>query len=200
MQSALPRSSGLTHQPARSLPESIPGRIAIAFAATLFVAACAHVSIPLPFTPVPLTLQNFGRVLLVGLFAGPAQTAFSAMVLYLAEGAMGLPVFNPMRRWEWYSSLAPQAVICCLTLSSRQLQDGPSVRSLRSVYARAAVAGTLATSILFVCMARCGSLGYFISAPPAFGRCRSLLFLPGELVKIAAAAGLAASIQHWRRA
>jgi biotin transport system substrate-specific component len=47
----------------------------------------------LPFTPVPLTLQNFG-VLLVGLALGPRR-AFGALVLYLAEGAAGLPVFNP---------------------------------------------------------------------------------------------------------
>jgi biotin transport system substrate-specific component len=33
---------------------------AIVIAASLFVALCARVSVPLPFTPVPLTLQNFG--------------------------------------------------------------------------------------------------------------------------------------------
>ena len=78
MQSVISAQSGLTHR-TRTLHESVPGRIVLAFAATAVVAACAHVSLPLPFTPVPLTLQNFG-VLLVGMALGPV-TAFSAMVL-----------------------------------------------------------------------------------------------------------------------
>src|SRR6201987_4705579 len=66
---------------------------AIVVSASLLVALCARVTVPLPFTPVPLTLQNFG-VLLVGLALGPRR-AFAALVLYLVEGASGLPVFNP---------------------------------------------------------------------------------------------------------
>ncbi len=65
----------------------------IVVGATLFIALCAHVSIPLPFTPVPLTLQNFG-VLVVGLILG-RRYGFAALAVYLAEGAAGLPVFNP---------------------------------------------------------------------------------------------------------
>jgi biotin transport system substrate-specific component len=66
---------------------------ALVVGASLFVALCARVTIPLPFTPVPLTLQNFG-VLLVGLLLG-SRRGCAALVLYLAEGALGLPVFNP---------------------------------------------------------------------------------------------------------
>jgi biotin transport system substrate-specific component len=66
---------------------------AIVIAASLFVALCARVSIPLPFTPVPLTLQNFG-VLAVGLLLG-SRRGFAALALYLLEGAIGLPVFSP---------------------------------------------------------------------------------------------------------
>jgi biotin transport system substrate-specific component len=65
----------------------------IVVGASLVVALCARVSLPLPFTPVPLTLQNFG-VLLVGLMLG-SRRGFAALVLYLAEGASGLPVFSP---------------------------------------------------------------------------------------------------------
>ena len=68
-------------------------QVAILVGASLFVALCAHVALPLPFTPVPLTLQNFG-VLLVGLSLGPRR-GFAALVLYLAEGVMGMPVFSP---------------------------------------------------------------------------------------------------------
>ncbi|MFY9646383.1 MAG: biotin transporter BioY [Terriglobales bacterium] len=66
---------------------------AIVVAASLFVALCARVTVPLPFTPVPLTLQNFG-VLAVGLTLG-SRRGFAALALYLFEGACGLPVFSP---------------------------------------------------------------------------------------------------------
>jgi biotin transport system substrate-specific component len=68
-------------------------QVTLMVGASLFVALCARVTIPLPFTPVPLTVQNFG-VLLVGLLLG-SRRGFAALVLYLAEGAVGLPVFNP---------------------------------------------------------------------------------------------------------
>jgi len=86
----------------RSAAESIRGsdrvlnaaaHLALIVSASFFVALCARVTLPLPFTPVPLTLQNFG-VLLVGLTLGPRR-GFAALALYLAEGMMGLPVFNP---------------------------------------------------------------------------------------------------------
>jgi biotin transport system substrate-specific component len=68
-------------------------QVAIVIAASLFVALCARVAVPLPFTPVPLTLQNFG-VLTVGLLLG-SRRGFAALALYLVEGACGLPVFSP---------------------------------------------------------------------------------------------------------
>src|SRR5580658_2645081 len=61
--------------------------------ATAFLAVCAHVAIPLPFSPVPLTLQTFA-VLLIALTFSPAM-AGSTLALYLAEGLCGLPVFAP---------------------------------------------------------------------------------------------------------
>jgi len=78
-------------KPSRSMEWAKQAGIVIG--ASLFVALCARVTIPLPFTPVPLTLQNFG-VLAVGLMLG-SRRAFAALALYLAEGAAGLPVFNP---------------------------------------------------------------------------------------------------------
>jgi len=57
----------------------------------LFAAALAQVKIPLPFTPVPLTGQTFA-VLLVGATLGSKRGAAS-MALYMALGALGLPVF-----------------------------------------------------------------------------------------------------------
>ena len=67
-------------------------QVVIVIAASLFVALCARVTVPLP-TPVPLTLANFG-VLAVGLLLG-SRRGFAALSLYLLEGALGLPVFTP---------------------------------------------------------------------------------------------------------
>jgi len=67
---------------------------AIVIGASLVVALCARVTVPLPFTPVPLTLQNFG-VVLVGLLLG-SRRGFAALAVYLMEGAAGLPVFSPV--------------------------------------------------------------------------------------------------------
>ena len=68
-------------------------RFAILIGATAFVALCAHISIPLGFTPVPITLQPFA-VLLLGLLLAPRES-FTAMIVYLLEGAAGMPVFSP---------------------------------------------------------------------------------------------------------
>ena len=57
----------------------------------LFVAALAQVEIPLPFTPVPITGQTFG-VLLVGAALGSKRGAAS-LTAYLAMGVFGLPFF-----------------------------------------------------------------------------------------------------------
>ena len=54
-------------------------------------ALSAHVRIPLPFTPVPITLQTL-VVLLAGLTLGPGGGAAS-QALYLGAGLAGLPVF-----------------------------------------------------------------------------------------------------------
>ena len=68
-------------------------RILAVVLGAVLVAAAAQVSIPLPGTPVPMTLQPMA-VLLVGGLLGARLGALS-MILYLAMGAAGLPVFTP---------------------------------------------------------------------------------------------------------
>ena len=58
---------------------------------SVFTALCAQVSFHIPITPVPITLQTLA-VLLTGAALGSRRGAL-AMLLYLAEGAAGLPVF-----------------------------------------------------------------------------------------------------------
>lgn len=65
--------------------------ILIVVAASLVIAISAQVSVPVPFSPVPMTLQPMA-VLLVGALLGSIRGA-AAAALYLLEGAVGLPVF-----------------------------------------------------------------------------------------------------------
>ncbi|MGH9793464.1 MAG: biotin transporter BioY [Candidatus Acidiferrales bacterium] len=62
-------------------------------AANLLMVACAYIAIPLPWTAVPLTMQTFG-VAFIAVLLGARRSAL-VMALYLLEGAMGLPVFQP---------------------------------------------------------------------------------------------------------
>ena len=66
--------------------------LAVVLGAAL-VALAAQFAIPLPGTPVPLTLQPLA-VLVVGGLLGPELGA-GALLVYLALGAAGLPVFTP---------------------------------------------------------------------------------------------------------
>jgi biotin transport system substrate-specific component len=69
--------------------------VAIRAAAVLLVAAltaaAAQISIHLPFTPVPFTLQPM--VVLLGGAALGSRLGFASQVLYLLAGVAGLPVF-----------------------------------------------------------------------------------------------------------
>jgi biotin transport system substrate-specific component len=66
----------------------------IVICASAVIAVCARLVLPLPYTPVPLTVANFG-VLLIGLTLG-SRRGFAAAALYLVWGAVGLPVFSPV--------------------------------------------------------------------------------------------------------
>jgi len=77
------------------LADLVPGSrvrdLAVVVGGALLTAAAAQVAIPLPFTPVPLTGQTFG-VLLVAAVAGPTRGTLSQLV-YVLLGAVGLPFY-----------------------------------------------------------------------------------------------------------
>jgi biotin transport system substrate-specific component len=68
---------------------SLPFRVGAVLLASLFLAACSWVEVPM--VPVPMTMQTFGLVLLGALCGW--RLALGASLAYLAEGAAGLPVF-----------------------------------------------------------------------------------------------------------
>lgn len=73
--------------------EGLAWDVARIAAGNVLLALCAQIAIPLPWTPVPLTGQTFG-VMLVAVLLGARRGAIT-LALYLLEGALGLPVFAP---------------------------------------------------------------------------------------------------------
>jgi biotin transport system substrate-specific component len=197
MQSATSSQLDLAHR-SGSLQESLSGKVILTVAASAFVALCAHISVPLPFTPVPLTLQNFA-VIFVGMLLGPVA-GFSAMVLYLAEGAMGLPVFTPHSVGGVAHLLGPNAGYL-LSYPLAAATAGWAVRTMQCVTTRfraGLVAASVASLPIFILGA--GWLAHLLHIGTAATWTMAIApFLPGEVVKITAAAGIFSTLQRWRQ-
>jgi biotin transport system substrate-specific component len=152
--------------------------------ATVVVALCAHISVPLGFTPVPVTMQTFA-VLLLGLLFTPGA-AFACLTLYLMEGALGLPVFSPH---------GPGGMAQLLGATGGYLLSYPFAAALASLLYRrggrrflSALGGAAIASIVILA---CGStwLGLLTHMRPGLVFAESVApFLPGDAVKVVAAA------------
>lgn len=173
----------------RELASTRAGRLGMVLAANTMLALSAHIALPLFFTPVPLTLQTFA-VLLIGLALGPSL-AFSTGLLYLSEGAIGLPVFSPTGPGGIAQLLGPTGGFL-LAMPLAAAVAGFTVRAFRprsSRFAAALVAGTLATAVSFLL----GGLWFehllhsSLSGTATFA---VVPFLPGEVIKVIAAAGI----------
>jgi biotin transport system substrate-specific component len=163
-------------------------QVALVAGASLLVVLCARISIPLmPLTPVPLTAQNFG-VLLVGLLLG-SRRGFVALALYLLEGAAGLPVFNPT---------GPGGVAQILGPTGGFLMAYPLVAFLAGYifergeksFARAAIAGLLAEVVLFA--AGLAWLYVFTHSLAKAAYVGLYFFFAAEVMKVMFAAAVAA--------
>lgn len=166
-------------------------QVALVVGASLFVALCAHITIPLPFTPVPLTMQNFG-VLLVGLVLG-SRRGFAALALYLAEGAIGMPVFNPTGVGGIAQLLGPTGGFL-LAYPLVAWTVGYVAERGRKNFFRNALGGLLGEVVLFT-----GGLTWLTvlthSMAQAF-RWGLYWFFFAEVIKVMAAAGIAT---RWQR-
>ncbi len=165
---------------------------ALVLGASLFVALCARITVPLPFTPVPLTLQNFG-VLLVGMTLG-SRRGFIALALYLLEGASGARVFNPT---------GPGGLAQLHGATGGYLLAYPFVAGLagwilergKRTFARAAVAGVLGEIVLFA-----GGISWLVVLTHSFAqavRYGLYWFIFAEVIKVMMAAAIATG---WQRA
>ena len=93
------------------LVDRIRGRAALNMlliaGASVLIAMAAQISVPLPHSPVPLTMQPLA-VLLVGVVLGSWRAA-AAATLYLLEGLGGLPVFSQGHGGIFWLTVGPTA-------------------------------------------------------------------------------------------
>src|SRR5579862_748555 len=161
-------------------------QVALVVGASLFVALCARVTLPLPFTPVPLTLQNFG-VLLVGLTLG-SRRGFAALALYLAEGMAGLPVFNPTGLGGIAQLIGPTGGYLLAYPFVAAVAGYLSERGSRS-FIRFALASVAGEVVLFTCgLAWLSVLTHSFKLAVQYGLA---VFVFAEVVIVMAAAGIA---------
>jgi biotin transport system substrate-specific component len=188
---------------AASFSDTLGGKVVLTVGASLFVAACAHMIVPAGFTPVPFTLGDLA-VILVGLVLGPAL-GFSALALYLLEGACGLPVFSPagpgglaqlmFGATSGYLIAYPFAAALAGGLY-RLLAKLPLGRRTRF---GAALLGAAAGSTLLMVSGTVW-LGNFLHLAPAVALSKGAWpFVPGQIVKVVSAAGIATSLQRFKQ-
>lgn len=75
----------------RSRTQSLATSFVIAIVGSVLLALLARLSIPVPFSPVPITGQTLGVLLLSGMLG--SRLATMTVLIYLFEGAIGIPVF-----------------------------------------------------------------------------------------------------------
>ena len=158
--------------------------------ASVLMAFSAHVAFPLPFDPVPFTMQPLA-MLLIAFFLGPRR-ASAAMVLYLCEGLSGLPVFSPA---------GPGGLAQLAGPTGGFLMATPFAAFVAGYFAQkkhlfALIVGALgAEAILFIFGASWLNVLTHVTAAQTFSLA-VLPFLPGEVLKVAIAVS-AASL--WNR-
>jgi biotin transport system substrate-specific component len=152
--------------------------------ASALVAICAHIAVPLGFTPVPVTMQTFA-VLLLGLLFGPGP-AFACLALYLMEGAVGLPVFSPHGPGGLAQMLGPTGGYLLSYPFAAALASVLYRRGRRSLVAAVAAAG-LASLLILAAGATWLALLTHAKFSVVFAQSVAP-FLPGDAIKILAAA------------
>jgi len=170
---------------------SLAKQAGIVVCASAVIAVCARLVLPLPFTPVPLTLGNFG-VLLVGLALG-SKRGFAAAALYLAWGAMGLPVFSPVGVGGVAQLFGPTGGYLMAYPVVAFIAGWLAEQGVAS-FARNLVAGIVAEIVLFG-----AGIVWLAAMTHSWQRALAFGFLPfvfAEVMKVMVAAGLARRLQR----
>ena len=171
------------HVLADLVPGGLARDVALVVGSATFVGLSAQVAIPLPFTPIPLSLQTFA-VLLSAAALGPAR-AGSAMLLYLVAGMAGVPWFSQQTSGWGFPSFG---YIIGFALAA------VLVGALARRGADRSVAGTAATMIAGNLVIYAVGVPYLavaigVGLPQAI-TLGVLPFLLGDLLKIVLAAGV----------
>jgi len=168
-------------------------------AANLLLILCARVAIPLPWTPVPITGQTFG-VMLVAVLLGSHRAAIT-LVLYLLEGLAGLPVFQPFGLPGAARLAGPTAGYLMAYPFAAYAMGwiNEARRDRENSYSPARLLGALLAGEVVIFVAGCSWLAVVSamnwSQALAAG---ALPFLPGEILKIVAVIAVARSL-NWIR-
>jgi biotin transport system substrate-specific component len=198
MQSTFPIHLG-TAQDSSRFAQTRTGKAVLTVGATILMAVCAHISLPLFFTPVPLTLQTLA-VIFIGLTLGP-MLGFSAMVLYLAEGAVGMPVFSPHGGLGGVAQLLGPTGGYLFSYPLAAAATGAVAGAFRrgnSRFAPALLAGAVATLVIFTMGA--GWLAHLMHLTSVSAWHLAVApFLPGEVIKVIAAASLFSTLARGTR-
>jgi biotin transport system substrate-specific component len=185
--------SSSTSRPVALSPAAL--RVTAVLAGSLLVAICAHVSVPLLFTPVPLTLQTFA-VLLLGLTLGPGA-AFATLALYLIEGASGLPVFSPHGPGGVLQLMGPTGGYLLSYPLAAALTGFLARRMHRASFSSYALSAALGSLLIFAM----GATWFAVLAHQPIGTALKMTvwpFLPGDALKICAAAAVASGLVKLR--
>jgi biotin transport system substrate-specific component len=177
-----------------SLPYgSVVRNFSLVVAASLLMAICARISVPLPFTPIPLTLGNFA-VLLIGLVLG-GRRGMAAMLLYLAEGVAGLPVFSPAGPGGLAQLLGPTGGYL-MAYPAAALAAGWIGGRAKRAFSRLALGALAGEVVLFAGgLAWLGALTHARLSQAAW--LGLYPFLAAEVIKVLASAGLAARLPRF---
>ncbi len=176
-------------------PQTLAKQALAVIGASLFVALCAQLSLPLPFTPVPLTVGNLA-VLLVGLGLG-SRRGFAALALYLAEGAAGLPVFSHPGPGGIAQLFGPTGGYL-LAYPLAAFLAGWLWERFPEGFGRAAVAAIMGELTLFA-----GGIAWLAVLTRSLPQAASFGLYPfvfAEVIKIMAAAGAASRYRSYRGA
>ncbi len=156
--------------------------VALVVAFSLLTALAAQVVVPLPWTPVPLTGQTFA-VLLTGALLGSRLGAL-AMLVYLAEGALGLPFFRGGAGGIGHFSGATAGYLLAFPAAA-YVTGYLAERGWDRRFLTAAAAMALGSLVILAC--GWAWLSLTLGAAQAF-RLGVAPFLPGDVFKIALAA------------
>jgi biotin transport system substrate-specific component len=179
--------SSVTSVSPRTLGDVIPGglvrSIALVIGGAVFVGLTAQVAIPLPFTPVPLTLQTFS-VLLVGAALGSVRGAAS-MALYLLAGVAGVPWFaNQQSGWAFASFGYIVGFVAAAWLVGRLAERGADRRVVPTI-------GMMALGNVVIYVFGVAGLMLLADLPLSTALAKGVVpFLIGDVIKILLAAGL----------